>query len=98
MSSFLSRAASNANVQLATTAIVSGAVVATAILGYQKAQLESRIHRLKTSIPDIDGEHDDLHKVRHLSFAARALRPGPPHVYPAPLLCTLDPDLLTPRL
>jgi tRNA threonylcarbamoyladenosine dehydratase len=85
MSSFLSRAASNTHVQLATTAIVSGAVVATAILGYQKAQLESRISRLKSSIPDIDGENDDLRKVRR---ASPIPRPRGPMFFPA---------LLTPK-
>ncbi|KAH8201165.1 hypothetical protein TruAng_004633 [Truncatella angustata] len=57
MSSFLSRAASDTKIQFATTAIVSGAVVAGTILGLQRLQRESRIHRLKDSIPEL--ENDD---------------------------------------
>jgi hypothetical protein len=38
--------------------------VATAILGYQRFQRESRIHRLKDSIPELENEDDDaLRKV-----------------------------------
>lgn len=59
MSSFLSRAASNTQVQFATTAVVSGAVVAGAILGYQQLQHESRLHQLKSSIPSLDADEDE---------------------------------------
>jgi len=38
MSSFIERTASSNKAQLAATAVVSGALVATAILGYQRLQ------------------------------------------------------------
>ncbi|WYZ39404.1 hypothetical protein EsH8_III_001318 [Colletotrichum jinshuiense] len=51
MSSFLSRAAACPHVQLAATAVLSGATVACLILGYQAFEREERIHDLKRSIP-----------------------------------------------
>ncbi|KAI1337148.1 ubiquitin-protein ligase molybdopterin-converting factor [Xylariaceae sp. FL0016] len=50
-SSFFERATTNSRVQLAATAIASGAVVASAILGYQKLRESERVHELKDSIP-----------------------------------------------
>lgn len=49
-SSFIERASSNSRVQLAATAIASGAVVAGAILGYQHLQHQERVSQLKDSI------------------------------------------------
>lgn len=43
--------------QLAATALVSGAVVATTILGYQQVQRERRAEQLKHSIPELDHAH-----------------------------------------
>ncbi|KAK9420900.1 hypothetical protein SUNI508_00991 [Seiridium unicorne] len=57
MASFMSRAASNTQIQFATTAIVSGAVVAGTIFGLQRLKRESRISHLKDSIPEL--ENDD---------------------------------------
>lgn len=65
MASFLSRAASNTQFQLATTAVVSGAVVAGTILGYQRLQRESRISHLKHSIPELEDD-DSVRSVRIL--------------------------------
>lgn len=62
-SSFLSQATSNTKVQFATTAIVSGAVVASAILGYQQLQRNERINKLKDSIPSLEADRDALGKV-----------------------------------
>lgn len=56
MASFLSRAASNTHIQFATTAVVSGAVVAGTIIGYQRLQRESRINHLKGSIPELEDD------------------------------------------
>lgn len=63
MASFLERASTNSRVQLAATAIVSGAVVAGAILGYQRLQEEERVSQLKSSIPSLAGDGDALRKV-----------------------------------
>lgn len=57
MSSWISRATESRNAQLITTAAVSGAVVASAILGFQKARRMTRVADLKASIPDITDEH-----------------------------------------
>ncbi|KAF6812323.1 putative ThiF domain protein [Colletotrichum sojae] len=58
MSSFLSKAASNPHVQLAATAVLSGATVACLIFGYQAFEREERIHDLKKSIPaSSDSQH-----------------------------------------
>ncbi|KAI9771786.1 MAG: hypothetical protein M1840_001556 [Geoglossum simile] len=53
MSSWLSRTASSHKAQLAATAVVSGAVVAGAILGYQHTRRKNRVRDLKNSIPDV---------------------------------------------
>lgn len=57
MSSWISRATANHNAQLITTAIVSGAVVGSAILGLQKARRMYKVADLKASIPDINEDH-----------------------------------------
>jgi hypothetical protein len=57
MSSWISRATESRNAQLITTAVVSGAVVASTILGFQQARRMYRVADLKASIPDIDDEH-----------------------------------------
>ena len=54
MSSWLSRTASSHKAQLAATAVVSGAVVAGAILGYQHTRRKNRVRDLKSSIPDVE--------------------------------------------
>jgi hypothetical protein len=57
MSSWISRATESRNAQLITTAVVSGAVVASTIFGFQKARRMYRVADLKASIPDVDDEH-----------------------------------------
>ncbi|EON95944.1 putative molybdopterin biosynthesis protein moeb protein [Phaeoacremonium minimum UCRPA7] len=57
MSSFLTRAAENSKVQFAATAVVSGAIVAAGILGYQRLAQEERVSRLKHSIPEPGDDH-----------------------------------------
>ena len=51
------QAASSLQVQLATTAILSGATVASVIFGYQNIRRKEAVEDLKSSIPDIDEEH-----------------------------------------
>jgi hypothetical protein len=57
MSSWISRATESRNAQLITTAVVSGALVASTILGFQKARRMYRVADLKASIPEIDDHH-----------------------------------------
>ncbi|KAI9671233.1 MAG: hypothetical protein M1829_004640 [Trizodia sp. TS-e1964] len=57
MASWFSRTASSHPTQLAATAVLSGAVVAGAILGYQHARRREKVDDLKRSIPDIGREH-----------------------------------------
>ncbi|ROT35398.1 ubiquitin-protein ligase molybdopterin-converting factor [Sodiomyces alkalinus F11] len=64
MSSFLSKAASDPRVQLATTAIISGATVACLIFGYQSLAREERLDELKRSIPPPTDTTSTLDKVR----------------------------------
>jgi hypothetical protein len=63
MSSWISRATESRNAQLATTAVISGVVVASAILGLQKAKRMYRVADLKASIPD-DGDDRNTQRVR----------------------------------
>src|SRR2546421_5141691 len=55
--SWVSRTASSHSVQLAATAVVSGAVVAGAILGFQRMRRKLKIENLKSSIPDVGEDH-----------------------------------------
>jgi hypothetical protein len=57
MSSWLQRAASSSQAQFAATAIVSGAVVAGAIFGYQAVQRRERVQDLKRGIPEVGRGH-----------------------------------------
>jgi len=57
MSSWLSRVVSSTQAQFAATAIVSGAVVAGAILGYQHVRRQERAEDLKSSIPELGQNH-----------------------------------------
>jgi hypothetical protein len=56
MSSWLGRVSTSSQAQFAATAIVSGAVVAGAIFGYQAIQRQERIKDLKSGIPDTGGD------------------------------------------
>ncbi|OAK97012.1 hypothetical protein IQ06DRAFT_350719 [Phaeosphaeriaceae sp. SRC1lsM3a] len=57
MSSWISKATESRNAQLITTAVVSGAIVASTIIGFQQARRLYRVADLKASIPEIDDEH-----------------------------------------
>ncbi|RDL41616.1 Uncharacterized protein BP5553_01595 [Venustampulla echinocandica] len=57
MSSWLSRVTGSQQAQLATTAVVSGAVVAGAILGYQNIKRYERVQDLKRGIPELREDH-----------------------------------------
>ncbi|KAI9055131.1 hypothetical protein LZ554_000096 [Drepanopeziza brunnea f. sp. 'monogermtubi'] len=57
MSSWLSRTASTSQAQFAATALVSGAVVAGAIFGYQHVRRQERVEDLKSSIPALGQSH-----------------------------------------
>lgn len=70
MTSWLSRVASDDRTRFAATALVSGAVVAGAILGYQHIRRQERVEDLKASIPDIDEKHH-AEKLTDLGLAAR---------------------------
>jgi hypothetical protein len=54
---------SRERVQLAATAVVSGAVVAGAILGYQHVRRQEKVEDLKRGIPDV-GDGHEVDKVR----------------------------------
>ncbi|KAI0437507.1 ubiquitin-protein ligase molybdopterin-converting factor [Xylaria telfairii] len=63
MASLLERASTDPRVRFAATAIASGAVVASTILGYQHLRQEKRIHRLKRSIPSLANDDEALRKL-----------------------------------
>ena len=63
MASWFQRATSSTQAQFAATAIVSGAVVAGAILGYQHVRRVERTEDLKRSIPELGA--GDEGKVRY---------------------------------
>ena len=86
MNSLFSQAASSSKVQLVATALVSGAVAASVLLGYQRLQREERISRLKSSIPSPSDEGEDLQQVRQ--FLSCSLSPS---LSPSPLSLPLFP-------
>lgn len=57
MSTWLERQASNHQVQLAATAVLSGIAVAGIIYGSQAARRKSAIDELKASIPELSETH-----------------------------------------
>ena len=57
MSDWLSRQASNHNVQLAAIALVSGVTVAGAIFTTQAIRRKERVEELKASIPELSENH-----------------------------------------
>lgn len=57
MSSWFQRQAGSQNSQLATTAVLSGAAVASAIFGYQAYRRKEAVYDLKASIPAVDERH-----------------------------------------
>lgn len=58
MSSWFQRTASSSQAQFAATALVSGAVVAGAIFGFQHVRRQERLEDLKSSIPELGREHE----------------------------------------
>ncbi|PYH97300.1 hypothetical protein BO71DRAFT_373583 [Aspergillus ellipticus CBS 707.79] len=57
MASWLQRHGNSHQSQLAATAVLSGAAVAGALLGYQALRRKDAVQRLKASIPDINEQH-----------------------------------------
>ncbi|KAI0172561.1 ubiquitin-protein ligase molybdopterin-converting factor [Hypoxylon sp. FL1284] len=72
MASFLERASSNSKLQLAATAIASGAVAAGAVLGYQRLQREEKVNQLKDSIPSLINGGDVSRKIDSFGGASKA--------------------------
>lgn len=68
MSTWLSNIAESHRVQLVVTAVVSGALVGSAILGLQTAKKQYKVSDLKDSIPSLKEEHE-VGKVRSTSIA-----------------------------
>lgn len=58
MSTWLSNIAESHRVQLAVTAVVSGALVGSAIVGLQTAKKQYKVSDLKDSIPSLKEEHE----------------------------------------
>ncbi|KAK8226724.1 hypothetical protein HDK77DRAFT_384778 [Phyllosticta capitalensis] len=57
MSSWISRTPSSHNAHLAMTAVASGALAASLVLGYQAARRKYNVARVKSHIPEIGQEH-----------------------------------------
>lgn len=57
MTSWLEKQAGSHKVQLAATAVLSGAAVAAGILGFQAMRRHDAVEKLKASIPEIDERH-----------------------------------------
>ncbi|KAI1080087.1 ubiquitin-protein ligase molybdopterin-converting factor [Whalleya microplaca] len=72
--SFFERTTASPRAQLAATAIASGVVVASAILGYQRLQRDGRIHELKDSIPSLGDEGDALRRLNSHGGASTATK------------------------
>jgi len=63
MSSLISDAFANPRFQLLATAVLSGATVASLILGYQALEREERLTELKKSIPSLVEDDHEIKKV-----------------------------------
>lgn len=57
MASWIQRQNTSHQAQLAATAVLSGAAVAGAILGFQKFRRREAVKQLKASIPEVDEKH-----------------------------------------
>lgn len=68
MSSWLERQLSSHHVQLAATALISGATVAGLIYGGQAIRRKVAVEELKASIPSLDAEHQ-AQRVCRFSYA-----------------------------
>ncbi|OQN98014.1 hypothetical protein B0A48_16320 [Cryoendolithus antarcticus] len=69
MSQWLSDLASSHRLQLGLTALVSGGLAITAVIGLQNARRWYDVHDLKDSIPDLDSKHD-VEKINNFGGAA----------------------------
>jgi hypothetical protein len=58
MSSWLHERVSSQNLHLGATALVSGVVVASTIFGVQALRRQIAVEELKSSIPNVDEEHE----------------------------------------
>ncbi|KAG6306485.1 hypothetical protein E4U45_007056 [Claviceps purpurea] len=72
MTSFLSDTLSNPRFQLLLTAVLSGATVASLILGYQALEREERLEELKSSIPQLAENSHDANKLNDFGAASDA--------------------------
>lgn len=61
--------------QLAVTALASGCIAASAVIGLQNAKRWYSVHDLKGSIPDLSSKHD-VEKVRFQSLFYRETKPN----------------------
>ncbi|KAG5976043.1 hypothetical protein E4U58_006378 [Claviceps cyperi] len=72
MTSLLSDTLSNPRVQLLLTAVLSGATVASLILGYQALEREERLEELKNSIPRLAENSHEASKLNDFGAASDA--------------------------
>ncbi|KAG5919791.1 hypothetical protein E4U61_000584 [Claviceps capensis] len=72
MTSLLSDALSNPRFQLLLTAVLSGATVASLILGYQALEREERLEELKSSIPQLAENSHEANKLNDFGAASDA--------------------------
>ncbi|KAG6267259.1 hypothetical protein E4U49_008233 [Claviceps purpurea] len=72
MTSFLSDTLSNPRFQLLLTAVLSGATVASLILGYQALEREERLEELKSSIPQLAENSHEANKLNDFGAASDA--------------------------
>ncbi|KAG6192644.1 hypothetical protein E4U27_002377 [Claviceps purpurea] len=72
MASFLSDTLSNPRFQLLLTAVLSGATVASLILGYQALEREERLEELKSSIPQLADNSHEANKLNDFGAASDA--------------------------
>jgi tRNA threonylcarbamoyladenosine dehydratase len=64
MASFFQDTLNNPRFQLFATAVLSGATVASLLLGYQALEREERVYELKSSIPS-PSDDPELKRVRY---------------------------------
>ena len=83
MSAWLDRQFSSHRVQLVATAVVSGIVVAGAIISAQAIRRKVAIEDLKASIPNIDEDDSHVHEVRNLDARNALLSSSDPGLYTA---------------
>ncbi|KAG6053743.1 hypothetical protein E4U17_004398 [Claviceps sp. LM77 group G4] len=72
MTSLLSDTLSNPRFQLFLTAVLSGATVASLILGYQALEREERLEELKSSIPQLAENNHEANKLNDFGAASGA--------------------------